>query len=47
MLFEISPTDPAALGAEVFVMLGVALTASLIPARRAARLDPTITLKTE
>jgi predicted permease len=47
LLFEVSPADPIALGAAVLVMLVVALPAGLIPARRAARVDPTVALRTE
>ncbi|MFW6202543.1 MAG: ABC transporter permease, partial [Gemmatimonadota bacterium] len=39
-LFEVEPTDPATLGAVTLVLLGVAAAASVIPAIRAARIDP-------
>jgi predicted permease len=47
LLFEISPADPAALAAACSLMLLVASGAAYIPARRAARVDPLIALKTE
>jgi ABC-type lipoprotein release transport system permease subunit len=42
-----SPTDPPTLGAGVLVLSGVALTAALLPAGRAGRLDPSVTLRAE
>jgi ABC-type antimicrobial peptide transport system permease subunit len=47
LLFEIDPADPVALGGAVAVMLAVASAAALIPARRAARVDPAVALKAE
>src|SRR5205823_13740015 len=40
LLFDVSPTDPAALLGTCAVLLAVALLASWIPARRAAAVDP-------
>jgi putative ABC transport system permease protein len=40
MLYGVSPTDPATLAAAVGMVLTVAAIASLLPALRAARLDP-------
>lgn len=39
-LFEVSPTDPAVLGATAAVLVGVAMLATLVPVRRATRIDP-------
>ena len=47
MLFGIAPYDPITLGCAVVVMLGVALVASWIPARRAAGVEPMEALRHE
>jgi ABC-type antimicrobial peptide transport system permease subunit len=47
LLFGIGPTDPAAYGAALGVMLAAAALASYLPARRAAAIDPVNTLKAE
>ncbi len=39
-LYGVRATDPVTLAAGVFLMVGVALAASALPARRAARVDP-------
>ena len=39
-LFNVEPRDPILLGATVLVLLLVAGLAALLPARRAARIDP-------
>jgi ABC-type antimicrobial peptide transport system permease subunit len=39
-LFDVSAKDPLALGAVVVMMMLVAVVAAFIPARRAARIDP-------
>jgi putative ABC transport system permease protein len=44
-LFGISPADPLALGSVVAVLLLTSGLACLIPARRAARLDPQVALR--
>jgi ABC-type antimicrobial peptide transport system permease subunit len=46
-LFGISPLDPLAFGATFVLLLGVAVAASLAPARRAADVDPLVALRTE
>jgi predicted permease len=45
MLFGLSPQDPTALMAAVFLLVSVATLASLLPARRASRLDPMLALR--
>lgn len=46
-LTGVSPTDPATFAAVVLAFLGVALWAALVPARRAARIDPLTALRSE
>jgi len=40
LLYGVSPTDPATLGAVPVLLAGVALLASWVPARRASRVEP-------
>lgn len=47
LLFDIAPTDPAMLLGAAFLMAGVAVAASWIPARRAAAIDPARALRTD
>jgi ABC-type antimicrobial peptide transport system permease subunit len=47
MLFETAPTDPMALGVACAFMLLVVSCAAYLPARRAARVDPLVALKTD
>jgi ABC-type antimicrobial peptide transport system permease subunit len=47
ILYGVTPYDPVTLGAAVIVLIGVALLAAWIPARRAARLDPMVALRLE
>jgi predicted permease len=47
LLFEISPTDPWTLAAVTVLLVGVAAVASLVPARRAARIHPMEALRYE
>jgi hypothetical protein len=47
LLYQISPRDPVSLAAAISIMLGLASLAALIPARRAARVDPVVALRCE
>lgn len=47
MLYGVSPTDPWTLAALVLVLACVGAAAAYVPARRAAALDPAVTLRQE
>ncbi len=47
LLFEVGPLDPLTFGAVVAVLAAVTLAASWVPARRATRTDPIVTLRQE
>ena len=44
-LFDVAPRDPAALAGACAALAGVALCAHWLPARRAAKVDPTVALR--
>ncbi|MGH9850514.1 MAG: ADOP family duplicated permease [Blastocatellia bacterium] len=46
-LFGVSPTDPLTLAVAIFFMVAVATLAALLPARRAASVDPMVALRHE
>jgi predicted permease len=46
-LYEVSPVDPAVLSAVALALLAVAVAACLMPARRAARVDPVLSLRAD
>jgi putative ABC transport system permease protein len=45
LLYGVAPTDPPAYFGAAFLLLMIVLVACYIPARRAARLDPAVTLR--
>ncbi len=47
LLFGVSPRDPLVYGVVAVATLAVSLAASVFPARRAARVDPTVALRAE
>jgi putative ABC transport system permease protein len=47
LLYETRPVDPASITATIMLLLTAALLAALLPARRAASVDPIKALKTE
>jgi ABC-type antimicrobial peptide transport system permease subunit len=47
LIYGVSPADPVVLSVVVLLVLTVALIASYVPARRAARSDPMTSLRAE
>ena len=47
LLFEVAPNDPLTLGAATVLIVAFALLASVIPALRAARVNPAEALRAE
>ena len=46
-LYETTPADPLTLTAALVILFGVGFAAHLVPLRRAIRVDPTVTLRSE
>ena len=46
-LYQVSALDPVAIGTVAVVLLASAVAASVIPARRAMRVDPMVALRHE
>jgi ABC-type antimicrobial peptide transport system permease subunit len=47
LLFEVTPTDPTALAATFVLLLAAGAAACIVPAWRAARIDPATSLRAE
>ena len=47
LLYEVSPLDPAVFAAVATILAASGLLASVVPARRATRVDPIVALRVE
>jgi ABC-type antimicrobial peptide transport system permease subunit len=47
LLYEITPTDPMTFAIVSAVLIGVGMAACLLPARRAAKIEPNVALRNE
>ena len=46
-LFAVEPSDPATIGSVIVLMTAVAVVAGYVPARRAARVDPALSVRSQ
>jgi ABC-type antimicrobial peptide transport system permease subunit len=46
-LYGVEPLDPPSLAVAVLVMVGAAMVATYLPARRISRIDPTAAIRSE
>jgi ABC-type antimicrobial peptide transport system permease subunit len=47
VLYETQPADPVAISVSIVLLLAAAIVAAIVPARRAASIDPMRALRTE
>jgi ABC-type antimicrobial peptide transport system permease subunit len=47
VLYETQPADPVAISVSIVLLLAAAIAAAIVPARRAASIDPMRALRTE
>jgi ABC-type lipoprotein release transport system permease subunit len=47
LLYEVSAADPAVFAAMAFMMIGIGMLASYVPARRASNVDPIESLRND
>ena len=47
LLFELKPTDPFAIGGATLILAAASAIAGYLPARRASRVDPMVSLRNE
>jgi ABC-type antimicrobial peptide transport system permease subunit len=47
LIYGVSPTDPVTFTSVALLLVGIALLASYVPARRAVRVDPVQSLRAE